>query len=76
MFCGVQPSTPSAMLLAELGLSPLKIHWLQRSLNFWDALVSRLIGSFHRTLLLDNWVDATEFGVRNSAMRYANPCRD
>ena len=65
MICGVQPSTPSAMLLAELGLSPLKVHWLLRSLNFWNELVSRPIGTFHRTLLFDNWVDATQFGVRN-----------
>ena len=63
--CGVQPSTCSAMLLTELGLSSLKVHWLQRSLNFWSELVSSLAGSFHKTLLLNNWVNATEFGVRN-----------
>ena len=64
------------MLLAELGLSPLKVHWLRRSLNFWNELVSSPIGAFHRTLLFDNWVDATQFGVRNFSYSVCTTLQD
>ncbi len=30
--CGVKYTTPSAMLLEELGLSPLQVFWWQRTL--------------------------------------------
>jgi hypothetical protein len=35
---GVKYATPSAMLLEELGLSPLQVFWWRRTLEFWNRL--------------------------------------
>ena len=32
--CGVKYATPSAMLLEDLGLSPLQVFWWRRTLEF------------------------------------------
>ena len=64
--CGVKYTTPSAMLLEELGLSPLQIFWWQRDLAFWNKLVDSpvrgLTGSQFHTILLDNLDDAFSVG--------------
>ena len=49
--CGVKYATPSAMLLEELGLSPLQVFWWRRTLEFWNRLP---VGSLFHTILLDN----------------------
>ena len=67
MIYGLQPATPSSLLLAELGLQPLKFFCWRRTLTFWNLLASAPNGSLHRTLLLDSWNDAWNdvFGVHN-----------
>ena len=36
--CGLLPSTPRRMLLAELGLLPLQVLWWRQTLQFWEQL--------------------------------------
>jgi len=35
--CGLLPSTPRRMLLAELGLLPLQVLWWRQTLRFWNS---------------------------------------
>ena len=43
--CGVKYATPSAMLLEELGLSPLHVFWWRRTLEFWNKIAASPVGS-------------------------------
>lgn len=61
--CGVRCNTPAAMLLTELGLSPLKVFWWQQTLHFYNKLVACPTGSLFHTILLDNQSDAFLRGV-------------
>ena len=57
--CDLLPSTPCKILLAELGLLPLQVFWLQQSLHFWNSLAALPAGSFVCEILLtDNLTDA------------------
>ena len=58
-------STPSAILLAELNLLPLKVDWWRQSPKFYNRLARAPHGSFHKTILLDNLQDSERFRVRN-----------
>ncbi len=60
--CGVKYATPSAMLLEELGLSPLQVFWWRRTLEFWNRLAASPVGSLFHTILLDNLDDAFSVG--------------
>ncbi|DBA96670.1 TPA: hypothetical protein ACH3X1_016740 [Trebouxia sp. C0004] len=67
--CGVKYATPSAMLLEELGLSPLQIYWWQQTLEFWNKIAVSPVGSLFHTILLDNLDDA--FSVGNGAKNFS-----
>ena len=56
--CGVKYATPSAMLLEELGLSPLQVVWWPRTLEFWNKIAASPVGSLFHTILLDILDDA------------------
>ncbi len=55
--CGLLPSTPRRILLAELGLLPLQVLWWQQTLRFWNSLAALPVGSFYHTVCLDNLTD-------------------
>ncbi len=38
--CGVKYTTPSAVLLEELGLSPLQGFWWRRTFEFWNNIAA------------------------------------
>lgn len=63
--CGVKFATPSAMLLAELGLLPLQVFWWQQTLQFYNKLATSPRDSLFHIILLDNQHDAFERGVKN-----------
>ena len=63
--CGLPRYVPSLCLLCELGLQPLKVYWLRHTLRFWDKLALAPLGSFHKTMMLDNLQDAVRFKVPN-----------
>jgi len=67
--CEVKYATPSAMLLEELGLSPLQVFWWRQTLEFWNKIASSPVGSLFHTILLDNLDDA--FYVRNGAKNFS-----
>ena len=67
--CGVKFATPSAMLLEELGLSPLQVFWWRQTLEFWNQIASSPVGSLFHTIPLDNLDDA--FPVRNGAKNFS-----
>ncbi len=69
--CGVKYATPSAMLLEELGLSPLQVFWWRRTLEFWSRLAASPVGSLFHTILLDNLDDA--FSVGRGARNFLAP---
>ena len=50
--CGVKYATPSAMLLEELGLSPLQVFWWRRTLEFWNKIAASPVGSLFHTILM------------------------
>lgn len=58
--CGVHFNTPTSLLLTELGLSALQVFWWQQTLQFVNKLAAASQGSFFRTVLLDNQVDAVQ----------------
>ena len=45
IICGLQPSTPSAILFAELNPLPLKVYWWRQSFKFWNKLARAPHGS-------------------------------
>ncbi len=47
---GVKYATPSAMLLEELGLSPLQGFWWRRTLEYWNRLAASPVGSLFHTM--------------------------
>jgi len=59
--CGVKYATPSAMLLEELGLSPLQVFWWRQTLEFWNKIAASPVGSIFHTCLLDNLDGAKNF---------------
>ena len=63
--CGVKFATPSAMLLAELGLLPLQVFWWQQTLQFYNKLATSPRDSLFHIILLDNQHDAFQRGVKN-----------
>ncbi len=67
--CGVKYTTPSAMLLEELGLSPLQVFWWRRTLEFWNKIAASPVGSLFHTILLDNIDDA--FSAGDSAKNFS-----
>ncbi len=50
--CGVKYATPSAMLLEELGLSPLQVFLWRRTLEFWNKIAASPVGSLFHTILI------------------------
>ncbi len=56
--CGVKYAMPSAMLLEELGLSPLQVFWWRRTLDFWNKIAASPVRSLFHTILLENLDDA------------------
>lgn len=58
-------NTPSAIFLAELGLSSLKVFWWQRTLEFFNKLAASPSDSLFHMILLDNLHDAFQRGTRN-----------
>lgn len=69
---GVRKSTPSRLLLTELGLRPLQLFWRRQTLRFWNELAGSPVGSLCHTVLLDNVWDASVRGVRNVASSVAS----
>ena len=69
--CGLLPSTPRRMLLAELGLLPLQVLWWRQTLRFWNGLAALPVGSFYHTVCLDNLTDAFQGGACNMASSVA-----
>ena len=63
--CRVRFNTPSALLLTELGLSPLKVFWWQRTLDFFNKIAASPPDSLYHVILLDNHHDAFQRNVRN-----------
>ena len=50
---GVRSSSPTDILLAELGLKPLQHVWLLRADKFWNNLACKPPGSIYTTIALD-----------------------
>ncbi len=50
--CGVKYTTPNAMLLEELGLSPLQVFWWRQTLEFWNKVAASPVGSLFHTIWL------------------------
>ena len=50
---GVRSSSPTDILLAELGLKPLQHVWLSRAAKFWNNLACKPPGSICNTIALD-----------------------
>ena len=73
--CGLLPSTPRRILLAELGLLPLQVSWWQQTLRFWNNLAALPVGSFHYTVCLDNLTDAFHGGACNMTSSVAGCLR-
>ena len=48
---GVRQSTPNAVVLAELGESPLWLRWLKRAARLWNRLLAQPPGSLMRRAL-------------------------
>jgi len=69
---GVRKSTPSRLLLIELGLRPLQLFWWRQTLRFWNQLATSPVGSMYHTVLLDNVWDASVRGVHNVASSVAS----
>ena len=63
--CGVKFATPSAMLLAELGLLLLQVFWWRQTLQFYNKLATSPRDSLFHIILLDNQHDAFQRGVKN-----------
>ncbi|DBA82196.1 TPA: hypothetical protein ACH3X1_007179 [Trebouxia sp. C0004] len=59
--CGVKYAN-CAMLLEELGLSPLQAYWWQQTLEFWNKIAASPVGSLFHTILLDNLDDNVSVG--------------
>ena len=51
---GVRTSTPTAILLAELGLQALSDEWLLRAAKFWNNLAALPSDNIHRCMALDS----------------------
>ena len=56
--CGVKYAMPSAMLLEELGLSPLQIFRWRRTFECWNKIAASPVGPLFHRILLDNLDDA------------------
>ncbi len=69
--CGLLPSTPRKILLAELGLLPLQVLWWRQTLRFWNSLAALPVGSCYHTVCLDNLTDAFQKGACNVASSVA-----
>jgi hypothetical protein len=50
---GVRTSTPTDILLEELGLQPLQHTWLLRAAKFWNNLACKPMGSIYKVIALD-----------------------
>ncbi len=75
--CGVKYATPSAMLLEELGLSPLQVFWWQQTMEFWNRIAASPAHSLFHVILLDSLHDAFRFtrGARNFSSSVASCLR-
>jgi len=62
--CGVKYTTPCAVLLEELGLSPLQVFWWRR-----NKITASPVGSLFHTILLDNIDNA--FSAGDSAKNFS-----
>ena len=63
--CRIRLNPPSAKLLTELGLSPLKVFCWRWTLNFDNKIAASPPKSLHHTILLDNQHDTFQGKVRN-----------
>jgi len=52
--CGVKYTYPSAVLLEELGSSPLQVFCWWRTVEFWNKIATSPVQSLFDTILLDN----------------------
>ena len=66
---GVRTSTPTAILLAELGLQALSDEWLLRAAKFWNNLAALPPENVHRCMALDSCKSA--IGPRNRRKNWA-----
>ena len=66
---GVRTSTPTAILLAELGLQALSDEWLLRAGNFWNNLAALPLDNIYRCMALDSCRSA--IGPRNRRKNWA-----
>ena len=64
---GVRGSTPTDILLAELGLKSLQHVWLLRAAKFWNSLVSKPNGTFYKIIALNCCKDAVAASRHNWA---------
>ena len=60
---GVRTSTPTAILLAELGLLALSDEWLLRAAKFWNNLAALPSDNIYKCMALDSCKSA--IGPRN-----------
>ena len=66
---GVRTSTPTAILLAELGLQALSDEWLLRAAKFWNNLAALPLDNIYRCMALDSCRSA--IGPRNRRKNWA-----
>ena len=66
---GVRTSTPTAILLAELGLQALSDEWLLRAAKFWNNLAALPPENVHRCMALDSCKSA--IGPRSRRKNWA-----
>ena len=71
--CRVKVNSPSAMPLADLGVSPVKVLWWQQSLDCYNKIAANPPDSLYHTMLLDNQHDAFQRKVRNFSRSVFNP---
>ena len=65
----VRTSTPTAILLAELGIKALSDDWLLRAAKFWNNLAARPTQNIYRCMALDSCRSA--IGPRNRRKNWA-----
>ena len=63
----VRGSTPTDILLVELGLKSLQHVWLLRAAKFWNSLASKPNGTFYKSIALDCCKDAVAASRHNWA---------